>query len=203
MRHVYADRATYLLTALLIIGAAVFGWFRSEGIILLSRAELSTQRPQEVVTEDGLPAGGRDLLHATLESCTSCDALATLATMDYAQEDWESYLEQHNALVHLTAAQIATLTSYLALHFPLSEEDATALEEADTQALPPDGHELLTRACTGCHALATAVRLDTDVRVWRRLLNDPDHSGLLPSNKQVEELANYLALNSISLEEVR
>lgn len=160
----------------------------------------------------GLPAGGNDLLVRVLEACRTCDALAELATMERSQEEWRAYFreqqhedetlpEDEGALAELSDAEIATLTAYLALHLPLDDE---ALGEyTDAQALPLGGRELLRRHCTGCHSLAVSVLPDWQTReAWTDLLEDANHRGIGLSERQVTELAAYLALNPIAPEDV-
>jgi mono/diheme cytochrome c family protein len=159
-----------------------------------------------------LPPGGNDLLADVLDVCATCDDLDELATAERTRDEWEAYFrnQEHRdeganedgALVGLSDEEIDTLTAYLAINLPMSEDDVH--DDMEARSLPADGRELVQRYCAACHSLAVSVIPEWQIeQLWLEILQDPHHRGIGLSEQRLEEIAAYLAINPIEPDDVR
>lgn len=86
MRHVYVNRATYILAALLVLAVVAFGWIRSQGIVITTLADI---RAEAVEDEWEWQELGRDIYS---ERCSGCHAQLTHIPELFLAEDGRSYL---------------------------------------------------------------------------------------------------------------
>ena len=90
MRHLYANRAAYLLAGLLVVATALFAWLRSEGGTLIAVDE---DRVQDIEGEAWDEAAWGPLGEAVYAAeCQACHATLTHIPELFAAQDGRSYL---------------------------------------------------------------------------------------------------------------
>lgn len=88
MRHVYVNRTTYILTLLLVMGALLFAWVRSNDIVFLAQEE-------RVVQEYDWQQLGSQVFS---DSCAGCHTQLTYIPRIFQAEGGREYLA--NFMVH-------------------------------------------------------------------------------------------------------
>jgi mono/diheme cytochrome c family protein len=98
MRHVYANRAAYLLAALLVVATALFAWLRSEGgtLVAVDRAandDAVTGASAETVYDEVDGWAWRELGEQVfVADCQACHARLTHPPELFAAEGGRAYL---------------------------------------------------------------------------------------------------------------
>lgn len=87
MRHVYVNRATYLLATLLVLSALIFAWVRSSDVVIASARE----REESAAVEEAFAwrEQGADIFRS---DCSGCHERLTHLPDLYAADGGRSYL---------------------------------------------------------------------------------------------------------------
>lgn len=87
MRHIYVNRATYALAALLVLGVFAFAWMRSRGIVIAAREGTAS------VTTEGASWDWQELGEQVYaDNCSGCHAELPHVSEVFTAEDGRSYL---------------------------------------------------------------------------------------------------------------
>ena len=139
-----------------------------------------------------MPKGGRALLLDILGASPEQTELRMIAQTRRTEPEWRDFVAARKQA--LTERELATLTAYLAVNMPMSDD---AVKRGNlASALPPDGHDLAWNECQSCHSLfASHLTQRRDEQGWRSMFLSPSHRELKMSPQEREEFARYSALN--------
>lgn len=139
-----------------------------------------------------MPKGGRALLLDLLGVPPDQTELRAIAQARRTEPEWRDFVAARKSA--LTERELATLTAYLAVNMPMSED---AVKRGNlASALPPDGRDLAWSGCQPCHSLfASHLTQRRQVQGWRNMFLSPFHRELKMSPQEREEFARYSALN--------
>ena len=139
-----------------------------------------------------MPKGGRALLLDLLGVPAAQAELRAVAQARRTEPEWRDFVTaRKNAM---SERELATLTAYLAVNMPMSDDVVKA--EKLASALPPDGRDLAWNVCQSCHSLfASHLTQRRNVQGWRNMFMSPFHRELKMSPQEREEFARYSALN--------
>ena len=139
-----------------------------------------------------MPKGGRALLLDILGASPEQTELRMIAQTRRTEPEWRDFVAARKQA--LTERELATLTAYLAVNMPMSDD---AVKRGNlASALPPDGHDLAWNECQSCHSLfASHLMQKRNAQGWRNVFLSPFHRELKMNPQEREEFARYSALN--------
>lgn len=139
-----------------------------------------------------MPKGGRALLLDLLGVPPDQAELRTIAQARRSETEWRDFVVARKNV--LTERELATLSAYLEVNMPMSDD--AAKRDNLASALPPDGRDLAWNGCQPCHSLfASHLTQRRNVQGWRNVFLSPFHRELKMNPKEREEFARYSALN--------
>lgn len=166
----------------------------SGGALLLAVVAIAVFAFAQAAGEDNafMPKGGRALLLDLLGVPPDQMELRAIAQARRTEPEWRDFVAARKNT--LTERELATLSAYLAVNMPMSDDAVKADQLAS--ALPPDGRDLAWNVCQSCHSLfASHLTQRRNAQGWRNMFMSPFHRELKMSPQEREEFARYSALN--------
>jgi hypothetical protein len=160
-------------------------------VLLALVAGLSAAKAQD--DESFMPKGGKTLfLEATGKSAAS--ELREIGNTSHSETEWRDYWSARHKPA--SERELAEITAYLVVNFPLPEGAVQQAGSDIASALPDDGRELAWKECQFCHSLYSGYLMQQrDVQGWRSIFLSPFHKNLKMTAQQRETFARYSAIN--------
>jgi hypothetical protein len=169
-----------------------------QGLLVVACALVLVHAPVAGNDFDWMPKGGCELLKMVIAQCEKCDDILQALTEKKSQDEWKTYFKGKKiGTKKLSERELNTISSYLALNFPLEDgklpED---IKKLDCASLPADGSTLMLERCSFCHPVAPVMTLERNVEGWRSAYYYPPMPESKLSDTEIETLIRYLAYNT-------
>ncbi len=156
-----------------------------------------------------IPAGGRMLLSEIFAAHPPAAEVKAILSGKRDRAGWLAYLKERGkslgGLQKLDDKEQLTLADYLSYAMPLPANEIPAdPARADwSKVLPEDGRDYAMDKCQGCHIITVVITQSRPREHWLATMHKPSHIGIRMTEKQREEVADYLVINGgIPIDEV-
>lgn len=148
-----------------------------------------------------IPAGGRTLLGEIFAAHPPAAEVKAILSGKRDRAGWLAYLKERgkslSGLQKLDDKEQLTLADYLSYAMPLPAKEIPAdPARADwSKVLPEDGRDYAMDKCQGCHIITVVITQNRPREHWLGTMHKPSHIGIRMTEKQREEVADYLVIN--------